>query len=114
MRRQWIYYTTANGKSVVEKDIASFKLSLSELAKIEAIKDAILQRQIRLGHVKNLGDGVLEARFRCGNRTFRLAYAETNQGLLLVQLHFFGKTANRQSTDVELAKKRLRDWEQRN
>ncbi len=65
------------------------------------------------GDVKPLRDGVFELRARVGRRSFRLAYAEVDDGLVLLALHFFVKKSQVAPHDVKLAVDRLRDWRSR-
>jgi len=76
--------------------------------------ERLAQGRTLRGDVKPLRDGVFELRARVGRRSFRLAYAEVDDGLVLLALHFFFfKKSQVAPHDVKLAVDRLRDWRSR-
>jgi putative component of toxin-antitoxin plasmid stabilization module len=98
---------------VVKKEIQKFKLTRPQLARLQAVMDRVRDGATRTGDVKALGDGVLEVRVEMEDLSFRVAYAETDDGLLLLALHAFRKQRDNERQAVKLAKKRWREWRDR-
>jgi len=110
--REWIFYSAGDeGKnSPVIKEIRKQKLTPAEAARLQDLMDRVLAGETMPKDVKNLGDGVLEFKLHLDHRSYRMAYAEVDDGLVLLALTFFRKTQRRQPKDVERAKDRLKAY----
>lgn len=113
MAKAWIYYTAPGGRNKIQDELRDAKPSKHEVAKLELLMERLAQGRTLRGDVKPLRDGVFELRARVGRRSFRLAYAEVDDGLVLLALHFFFKKSQVAPHDVKLAVDRLRDWRSR-
>ncbi len=63
--------------------------------------------------MKTVGPGVREIRIREKSGAFRIIYLATLPDRILVLHAFQKKTQQTARTDIELAAKRLRDWQAR-
>lgn len=113
LAKMWIYYTALGGRNKIEDELRAAKLSKHEVAKLEHLMERLAEGRTLRGDVKPLRDGVCELRGRVGQRSFRLAYAEVDDGLVLLAVHFFFKKSQVATRDVALAVDRLRDWRSR-
>ena len=107
--KEWIFFPGGEDgtKSPVVKEISKEKLSAPEAARLQDMMNRVSAGETMPKDVKNLGDGVLEFKLHLDHRSYRLAYAEVNGGLVLLALTFFRKTQQRQQKDVKRAKDRL-------
>lgn len=113
MVRKWEFYTTAMGAIPIRKEIEKHRLNRAELAKLQVIMNRVAEGRARAGDVKALRDGVLEVRVQVANRQIRLAYAEVDDGLVLLALHFFHKQRQVEARLIDTAVDRLKDWQSR-
>lgn len=108
--KRWDYFKLGDARSPVLKEIAKQKMSTAELARLDDLMDRIACGETLKKDVKSLGDGVLEFVLRLDHRSYRMAYAEVDGGLVLLALTFFRKTKQRQTESVDLAKQRLKSY----
>ncbi|MGV9265516.1 type II toxin-antitoxin system RelE/ParE family toxin [Kitasatospora sp. NPDC003701] len=114
MERAWEFYEGSDGSTPVKKELAKCQLSTPESAKLRTLMQRVVDRQTLPGDVKNLGKGMLEVRLSGHQRIFRLLYAEEEGGLVLLGLAFFQKKSQQTpSNDLNAARKRLADWQER-
>jgi len=107
------YYETSNGRVPVVG-------WLQEMSKKEqALALGYIEQLARLGTeanyplVRHLGEKLYELRWKAGNRQHRIAFFAWT-GRKFVLLHgFIKKTRTTPSKDLDLARKRMRDYERR-
>ncbi|MEJ1195180.1 type II toxin-antitoxin system RelE/ParE family toxin [Pseudarthrobacter sp. CCNWLW207] len=112
--KQWNYFKLGDARSPVLKEIAKQKLSTTELIKLDELMDRVASGDTLKKDVKPLGDGVMEFVLHLDRRSYRMAYAEVDGGLVLLALTFFRKTKQRQTESVDLAKERLKTYNHHN
>lgn len=110
MTREWQYYTPPGGGSPIRKEIEKAKLSQHELGRLEALLDRVAEGRTLPREIKPLRDGVSEFKLDLDHRTCRLLFAEVDDGLVLLALHFFIKKKQNDRTAVDLAVDRLKRW----
>lgn len=111
MERSWDFYTAPGGGDPVRKDIRKAGLTAWEAGRVQEMMDRVARGSARLRlDFKPLRDGVSEILVDGHNRTFRLMYAEVDDGLVLLALHFISKKKQNDRQAVELAVQRLRAW----
>ncbi|MGH3928724.1 MAG: type II toxin-antitoxin system RelE/ParE family toxin, partial [Pseudonocardiaceae bacterium] len=111
--KKWIYYTSPAGRNKIQDELRDAKLSAYEVAKLQLLMERLAEGQPMPQDGKALRDGVCELRAKVGQRSFRLAYAEVDDGLVLLALHFFFKKSQVARHDIDLAVDRLKDWRAR-
>ncbi len=113
LTKKWIYYTSPAGRNKIQDELRDAKLSKFEVAKLQLLMERLAQGRTMPQDVKALREGVRELRAKVGQRSFRLAYAEVDGGLVLLALHFFFKKSQVARCDIDLAVDRLKDWRAR-
>lgn len=108
--KRWDYFNLGDARSPVLKEIAKQKLSTAELVRLDELMDRVASGETLKKDVKPLGDGVMEFVLHLDRRSYRMAYAELDDGLVLLALTFFRKTKQRQTESVDLAKERLKTY----
>lgn len=113
MERRWEYYTAPGGRDAVIKEFR--RLEVWEVARVEEVMLRVKTGEgLRPGDVKPLGRDLYELRVNCGNRSFRLIFAYTERGAVLLAVHLFvKKTRKTPQPALELAEQRLKDWRSR-
>jgi phage-related protein len=112
--KQWDYFNLGDARSPVLKEISKQKMSTAELARLQELMDRVASGETLKKDIKPLGGGVLEFMLHLDRRSYRMAYAELDGGLVLLALTFFRKTKQRQTESVELAKERLKSYRHHN
>ncbi|MBB6120942.1 type II toxin-antitoxin system RelE/ParE family toxin [Nocardiopsis algeriensis] len=112
---RWETFTSSTGNDLVRKEIARLGLGPHEQQKLKRVMG-------EKGRGRDLGaadkplsgyQGMRELVVRCGDRSFRLVYANVSGGLVLLALHFFVKKSRTAHHDLEVAWARLKDWHRR-
>lgn len=110
-KRRWRYYRTTTGASPV----ADF---LADLAVADRAATAAAMRQVRLLGLlaaRHLRGDIYEVRSERAGRAWRILFAnEGARGQVLLAVHGFEKKSQRTPpSELELAERRLRDWQSR-
>lgn len=113
MTREWVFYTPRGGGNPVAKEIKKARLTKHEHGRLEALMERVADGDVLPREVKDLRDGVRQFKFDVADHSYRLLYAEVDDGLMLLALHFFSKKQQNDRRAINLACKRLRDWNQR-
>jgi phage-related protein len=113
VKRRWRDYQTTAGQRPVKK----FLMSLSDEDRA-AVADAMRQvrdKGERHGGARHLRQRVWEVRVDQGELTYRVLFASVGErGRILLSLDGFAKkTRKTPPATIDLAEKRLKDWEQR-
>ena len=108
--RRWRLYTAPGGGNPVKKEIEAARLSKGELGRLGELMDRVAEGRTLPKDVKDLHNGVLEFKLNLRQRSYRLLYAEVDNGLILLALHFFSKKTQVDRKAVDLAVERLRQW----
>lgn len=93
-----------------EPEVTSWYLSLSENDRdVAAVHIDLLQERghtLRMPHARSLGDGLLELRFDMSRRSWRIAYWQRPDGVI-VALTVFHKQRNNERREIERARRAL-------
>ncbi|GAC1460774.1 MAG: hypothetical protein PVSMB10_18170 [Pseudarthrobacter sp.] len=108
--KEWEFFRLGDARSPVTKEIQKEKLSKAELGRLDEIMERVASGETLKKDVKPLGDGVLEFVLHLDKRSYRMAFAELDGGLVLLALTYFRKTKQRQKESVDLAKERLKAY----
>lgn len=107
----WRFYEAPGGGSPVRKDIRSaFQDDKPGKVRLGALMDRIANRTTLPRDVKDLGGGLCEGRLTHDGREFRLFFARCDGGLVLLALHFVGKKGRTIPQEIDLARRRLANW----
>src|SRR5262245_39999287 len=111
-RFTWKFYATPLGAEVVRDEIHAIFQGKPPLAELGALMSRIQYDATLPRDVKNLGEGLREARLTYVGSEYRLYFIQGAAGdLVLLALHFHQKKGNAgQRRAVDLARKRLSDW----
>lgn len=109
--RQWRDYRTPAGARPVKEFLA--KLSDEEVAAISAGMREVRQRGTAAA--RHLRDDIYEVRADAATRSFRLLFScEGKYSQVLLSLSVYEKRTQKAPTqEIDLAKKRLKDWRKR-
>lgn len=104
----WRFYEAPGGGSPVQKDIhAAFGQDKRGRVRLIALMQRIAEGETLPRDVKDLKHGLLEARLTHDGNEYRLFYSSIGGGLVLLALHFAGKKARTIPREIELARRRL-------
>lgn len=113
MAREWQYYHGPGGRNSVLKEIKKCGFSKRELADLQVLMDRHSAGRTLRHDYKPLRDGVHELRLSGNNRIFRLYFGNADDGLVLLALHFAPKKKQKDDDAIDLAVRRLKEWQQR-
>lgn len=88
-----------------------FKNDKRGRAQLLDLMKRLRRNQILGREVEDLGGGLHEAKLSYRGQEFRLFFARRQQGLVLLALHVVNKKAQRVPRSIELARKRLAEWD---
>lgn len=111
--REWEFFRPEGEGRQVEREILKLGLSKWEAGRLADVMDRALERRLLPREVKPLRDGVFEIILNGHNRSFRLMFAEVRGGMVLLALKFISKKKQVDRDAVEVAVKRLKDWQRR-
>lgn len=112
MGKQWDTYHAPGGRDKVADDIAKLRLTAFEKVRVEERMTACANGELGYPTIKPLKGtpGLFELRISCEERSFRLVYVDTGDGLVLLALHFFRKQADSQPAQIREAVRRYKIW----
>ncbi|GAB3458674.1 type II toxin-antitoxin system RelE/ParE family toxin [Actinophytocola sediminis] len=110
MTRTWQYYSPPGGGEPVAKEIKKAGLTLGELGQLDEVMARVAEGRTLPKDTKPIRDGVHQFKLNLRQRSYRLLYAEVDDGLVLLALHFFSKKKQKDQDAVDLAVDRLRTW----
>lgn len=110
---RWRFYSTASGSETVKAELESLGTDVRA-----AVVDAMgrcTRQELRRGEVKQLRGRIREIRVSLGGEIYRLVYAHVGEkDQVLLGLHaFHKKTQQTPNSVIDLATRRLKDWERR-
>lgn len=110
----WKRFTGAGGRDVLDKEIMKcFKSDVRGRAQLFDLMRRLQTGEILGREVEDLGGGLHEAKLSYRGQEFRLFFARRQRGLVLLALHLVNKKAQRVPRSIELARKRLAEWDGR-
>jgi phage-related protein len=108
-----VFYQTQNGRRPVETEL--LKLDRDNRAKVLAHLDFLEKNEktLKEPHVKYLGDGLKELRTSIHPGQYRVVYFLQLKEEIVLLHSFKKKTQKTPKKDLDLAKKRMKDWKGR-
>ena len=111
---QLIFYETEDGFRPVSEFLDSLDNKMA--AKLIGLMDILEEKgtELRLPYSESLGDGIFELRCKLGSNITRVLYFFYYDSRIIVTNGFVKKTQKTPYREIQLAKKRRKDWINRN